>query len=90
VSFREIMKEHSDEYDIAFVEGSCTRLQDEDRLKQIRRNAKTVVALGSCAAIGGINSLRNYKDLDEVGRIVYGSEALRFLCSETYKCSDTC
>lgn len=76
VSFREIMKEHSDEYDIAFVEGSCTRLQDEDRLKQIRRNAKMVVALGSCAAIGGINSLRNYKDLDEVGRIVYGNSKL--------------
>ena len=68
VSFREVMKEHSDNYDIAFVEGSCTRLQDEDRLKQIRKNAKIVVAIGSCAAIGGINSLRNYKDLEEVRR----------------------
>ena len=66
VSFREVMKEHSDNYDIAFVEGSCTRLQDEDRLKEIRKNAKLVVAIGSCAAIGGINSLKNYKDLDQV------------------------
>ena len=40
VSFREVMKEQSDNYDIAFVEGSCTRLEDEDRLKQIRKNAK--------------------------------------------------
>jgi len=60
VSFREVMKEHSDNYDIAFIEGSCTRLQDEDRLRQIRKNAKIVVAIGSCATIGGMNSLKNY------------------------------
>ena len=65
VAFREVMKEHNDNYEIAFIEGSCTRLQDEDRLKQIRKNAKIVVAIGSCAAIGGINSLRNYKDLEK-------------------------
>jgi len=75
VSFREIMKEHSDEYDIAFVEGSCTRFEDEERLRQIRHNAKLVVALGSCATIGGINSLRNYKSLDEVKDTVYGDRA---------------
>ncbi len=78
VSFREVMKEHSNEYDIAFVEGSCTRLADEDRLKEIRKNAKIVVALGSCATIGGINSLKNYKDSDEVGSAVYGDKAKWF------------
>ncbi len=78
VSFREVMKEHSDNYDIAFVEGSCTRLQDEDRLRQIRKNAKVVVAIGSCAAIGGINSLKNYKELDDVKKAVYGDSARLF------------
>ena len=57
VNFREVMKERSDNYDIAFVEGSCTRLHDEERLKEIRKNAKYVVAIGSCAAIGGINQI---------------------------------
>ena len=47
VSFREVMKEHSDDYDIAFIEGSCTRLQDEERLKQILKNASIIVAIGS-------------------------------------------
>jgi coenzyme F420-reducing hydrogenase gamma subunit len=75
VSFREVMKEHSDNYDIAFVEGSCTRLQDEERLKQIRKNASIVVAIGSCATIGGINSLKNYQDLDAVKKTVYGENA---------------
>jgi sulfhydrogenase subunit delta len=78
VSFREVMKEHSDNYDIAFIEGSCTRLHDEDRLKQIRKNAKIVVAIGSCATIGGINSLKNYQDLEDVRRTVYGDKAKLF------------
>src|SRR4030067_3491032 len=78
VSFREVMKEHSDNYDIAFIEGSCTRLQDEDRLRQIRKNAKIVVAIGSCATIGGINCIRNYKDLEEVRKTVYGDKAKLF------------
>jgi sulfhydrogenase subunit delta len=72
------LKEQRDDYDIAFIEGSCTRLQDETRLRLIRRNAKLVVAIGSCATIGGINSLKNYKDLDEVKKTVYGDKALLF------------
>ncbi|MCW4046836.1 MAG: NADH:ubiquinone oxidoreductase [Candidatus Bathyarchaeota archaeon] len=78
VAFREVMKEQSDNYDIAFIEGSCTRLQDEERLKQIRKKAKLVVAIGSCATIGGINSLRNDKDLDDVRKTVYGEDARLF------------
>jgi coenzyme F420-reducing hydrogenase gamma subunit len=78
VSFREVMKEHSDDYDIAFIEGSCTRLQDEERLKQIRKNASIVVAIGSCATIGGINSLKNYQNMDDVKKIVYGDKANLF------------
>jgi coenzyme F420-reducing hydrogenase gamma subunit len=75
VSFREVMKEHSDNYDIAFVEGSCTRASDEERLKKIRSNAKIVVALGACATIGGINSLKNTRPLDQVRKEVYGDKA---------------
>ena len=58
VRFREIASEITDEYDIAFVEGSITRGHDEDRVKEIRENAKILVAYGACAAIGGINGLR--------------------------------
>ena len=78
VSFREVMKEHSDDYDIAFIEGSCTRQQDEERLKQIRKNASIVVAIGSCATIGGINSLKNYQNMDDVKKTVYGDQANLF------------
>ncbi|MBI2974716.1 MAG: NADH:ubiquinone oxidoreductase [Deltaproteobacteria bacterium] len=74
VSFREAMKEHSDNYDIAFIEGSCTRASDEERLKKIRANAKIVVALGSCATIGGINCIKNYRNQTEVRKEVYGDK----------------
>lgn len=74
VSFREAMKEHSDNYDIAFIEGSCTRQKDEERLKEIRNNAKIVIALGACAAIGGINCLKNHRDQTTVRKEVYGDK----------------
>jgi coenzyme F420-reducing hydrogenase gamma subunit len=71
VSFREAMKEHSDDYDIAFIEGSIQRPMDEERLKKIRKNAKILVALGACACIGGVNKLRNEWTVDEVKEEVY-------------------
>ncbi len=75
VSFREAMKEHSDNYDIAFVEGSCTRKSDEERLKKIRANAKIVVALGACASIGGPNCFGYTRPLDQMRKEVYGDKA---------------
>jgi sulfhydrogenase subunit delta len=81
VSFREAMKEHSDEYDIAFVEGSITRRSDEARLKAIRDTAKVLVALGSCATLGGINCIKNFQELESVRRFVY-REGARYY--ETY------
>jgi coenzyme F420-reducing hydrogenase gamma subunit len=75
VEWREAMSDQSTEYDIALVEGSITRLEDELRLKEIRRRAKVLVALGSCATIGGVNKLKNNFPMDDVKRCVYGSSA---------------
>ncbi|MGA1849126.1 MAG: NADH:ubiquinone oxidoreductase, partial [Thermoplasmatota archaeon] len=71
VSFREAMKEHSDDYDIAFIEGSIQRPMDEERLRKIRKNAKILVALGACACIGGVNKLRNQWTVENVKEEVY-------------------
>jgi coenzyme F420-reducing hydrogenase gamma subunit len=75
VSFREGMSEHSDDYEIAFVEGGVATAHDERRLTHIRENADAVVALGSCAAFGGINALRNDQDFETVKERVYGEDA---------------
>jgi len=55
VQFREAMSEQGDDYQIAFVEGACTRAFDENRLRTIRARAEVVVALGACAHLGGVN-----------------------------------
>jgi len=72
VQFREAMSERGEDYQIAFIEGSCTRLEDEARLKSIRKQASLVVALGACAHLGGVNSLRNWQSHPDVHRYVYG------------------
>ena len=73
VQFREAMSERGENYLIAFVEGSYTRTADENRLQAIRERAKIVVALGSCAYLGGVNTLRNMQSLENVRRYVYGN-----------------
>lgn len=75
VEWREAMSDSSDDYDIAIVEGSITREEDADRLRQIRRQADTIIALGACATIGGVNKLKNLFDLSEVKTEVYAESA---------------
>ncbi len=77
VSFREVMKEHAETYDIAFIEGSIMRPMDEERIKEIRHHAKTLVALGACATIGGVNKIRNQWDTKNVLKEVYGNAKLK-------------
>jgi coenzyme F420-reducing hydrogenase gamma subunit len=75
VQFREAMTEKGEDYLVAFIEGSCTRQSDEARLKQIRERAAVVVALGTCAHLGGVNALKALHPLEEVRQYVYGDKA---------------
>jgi sulfhydrogenase subunit delta len=73
VQFREAISEKGEDYAIAFVEGSCTRQEDEERLRAIREQADVVVALGACAHTAGVNALKNIQpSLADVRRYVYG------------------
>jgi sulfhydrogenase subunit delta len=81
VQFREAMSEKGEDYQVAFIEGSCTRQSDEPRLQKIRQQASVVVALGACAHLGGINSLKALHPLGEVRQYVYGDQAEMY---ETY------
>lgn len=75
VRFREAMSEKGDDYQVVFIEGSCSRLADEEQLKAIRQRAGLVIELGACAHLGGVNAIRNRQDLAEVRRYVYGDHA---------------
>lgn len=75
VEFREAISDQSDDYLVAFIEGSCTRESDEARLKKIRERAAVVVALGACAHTAGLNALKNLHPLEDVREWVYGDKA---------------
>ena len=71
VNFREIMSERSDDYDIAIIEGSITTPHAVERIKEIRDQAKVLIAYGSCATIGGINGMKNNFNLENIKDYVY-------------------
>ncbi|RLD00198.1 MAG: NADH:ubiquinone oxidoreductase [Chloroflexi bacterium] len=75
VNFREATSRQEHDYQIAFIEGSITREQDEERLYRIREQADILVALGTCAHLGGVNALKNLHPLEDVRRWVYGDKA---------------
>jgi coenzyme F420-reducing hydrogenase gamma subunit len=75
VVWRETMSEEKQWYDIAIVEGSITKPEDEFRLEVLRSRAKTLIAIGACATIGGINKLKNNFNLADVKKWVYGKDA---------------
>jgi coenzyme F420-reducing hydrogenase gamma subunit len=72
VNFREISSSATDDYEVAFIEGAITRGDEITRLIEIRKQAKVLVALGSCACFGGVNKLKNAFDLNKANQEVYG------------------
>ena len=58
-------------YDLSLVEGSITTPHDAERIHGIRRASRFLVSIGACATAGGIQALRNFKDVKEFTSIVY-------------------
>ena len=58
-------------YDISLVEGSITTNHDIERIQKIRRDSRFLITIGACATAGGIQALRNFKNVDEFISIVY-------------------
>lgn len=60
-------------YDLSLVEGSITTPEDLERIHKVRTMSKTLVTIGACATSGGIQALRNFKDVKEFTSIVYAT-----------------
>ncbi len=58
-------------YDISLVEGSITTAHDAERIVAIRKASKKLVTIGACATAGGIQALRNFRDVKEFTSLVY-------------------
>ncbi len=58
-------------YDLSLVEGSITTPADAERIQEVRRQSRFLVTIGACATAGGIQALRNFKDVKEFTAAVY-------------------
>ncbi len=78
-NFREISSERHDDYDIALIEGSISRPDEVERLLKIRKQAKILVAFGTCACFGGVNNLKNNHSIQNLIDEVYPGMAIETL-----------
>ena len=78
VNFREASSYKGQDYEIAFIEGSIASPKDIERVKEIRKKAKVVIALGACAHIAGVNAIKNFHNQQEIRNKVYGDKAWAF------------
>jgi coenzyme F420-reducing hydrogenase gamma subunit len=60
-------------YDLSLVEGSITTPHDAERIHGIRRDSKLLATIGACATAGGIQALRNFREVGEMAKTVYAS-----------------
>jgi coenzyme F420-reducing hydrogenase gamma subunit len=58
-------------YDLSLVEGSITTPHDAERIREVRAQSRFLVTIGACATAGGIQALRNFRDVDEFRQVVY-------------------
>ena len=78
VNFREGMTERSWDIDIGFVDGAVSTPNDQEEVKHFREHCRVLVALGACACLGGLNTLKNYQPEQEYRAYVYGQGAKYF------------
>lgn len=75
VNFREGLTERGWDIDVGFVDGAVSTPEDEKEARHFRECCRTLVAIGSCACLGGVNTLKNHQPPENVRRLVYGDHA---------------
>lgn len=57
------------DFDVAVVEGAVSTYEEEERLREIRKRCKKLVAVGSCAVSGAPSNFRNFFDAGRLKEI---------------------
>jgi len=65
------IKHCSQRCDVALIEGGVCNAENVHVLRELRANAKTLVALGACAVNGGLPAQRNHLDVGRCLSQVY-------------------
>jgi F420-non-reducing hydrogenase small subunit len=66
-------KDIPENIDVAIVEGGIRNTHEEEIIKDIREKSGVVIALGACAAFGGIPGLANLKKGNELMNTIYNN-----------------
>ena len=64
------------EYDAALVEGCLSMPHEKELLHELRRRSRFLIALGTCAVWGGVASLRNDDERENLRQLVYGQNQI--------------
>jgi len=62
---------YKDNFDYVFIEGTVCFDEDIVKLTELRNRSKYIVALGACACVGGVPSIKNFLNHEETVKIVY-------------------
>lgn len=60
-------------YDLSLVEGSITTPDEQQRIREVRRQSHKLITIGACANAGGIQGLRNFADVNAYNALVYAN-----------------
>jgi NAD-reducing hydrogenase small subunit len=66
---------HAGPCDIALIEGGVCNSENVHVLRELRANAKILVAVGACAINGGLPAMRNHLDVGKILKQVYHDPA---------------
>jgi NAD-reducing hydrogenase small subunit len=61
--------------DIALIEGGVCNSENVHVLRELRANAKILVAVGACAINGGVPAMRNMRDVGDLLGQIYRDES---------------
>lgn len=59
------------DFDIVFIEGTVCFDEDILVINELRKRAKKIVAFGTCAALGGVPTIKNFRNEQKIMRMVY-------------------
>jgi coenzyme F420-reducing hydrogenase gamma subunit len=62
-------------YDLSLVEGSITTQHDAERIHEVRKASRHLITIGACATAGGIQALRNFRQVRDLVSMVYANPA---------------
>ncbi len=71
-------------YDLSLVEGSISTPEEVERIHTVRKQSKALITIGACATSGGIQALRNFKDVEQfIGAVYAHPEFIDTLATST-------